>query len=187
MIQKVATILKSHGVHGAVKVHSMVENLADFIKIAKPKDGNPMPVKSIKHHKDDVWIVKFSEITDMNEAEAIAKLELFCQMSDFPKLPNGELYEFQAIGLPIFEENSDAALGHLTDFSYNQGGKILIITPLDPQFFRGNINQGLLHVLRSDVISITAEKIVIKPLKTYLAEISEDDLDDEDFEFEIEE
>lgn len=187
MIQKVATILKPHGVHGAVKVHSMVENLADFIKIAKTKNGDSMPVKSIKNHKDDLWIVKFTEITDMNEAEAIAKTELFCQMSDFPKLPNGELYEFQAIGLPVFEENTNSALGHLTDFSYNQGGKILLITPTDPTLSRGNINQGLLHVLRNDVITINAEKIVIKPLKIYLAELSEDDLDDEDFEFEIEE
>ena len=89
--------------------------------------------------------------------------------------------------MPVFEENTDSALGHLTDFSYNQGGKILLITPTDPTLSRGNINQGLLHVLRNDVITINAEKIVIKPLKIYLAELSEDDLDDEDFEFEIEE
>lgn len=113
---EVGQIVNTHGIRGEIKINPWtddIENLLD-LDVFYDKDGRALKVENSKVHKN-VLIVKFKEISTMNDAEKLKGKTIFTEKVP---LPEGRYYIKDLIGLSVFEENS--LLGTLTDV-FNTG------------------------------------------------------------------
>ena len=113
-------IAKAHGIQGEVKVQFDVDDLKDYRKRKQfyvAKKGNPLlPYTATKFHPIEHGqevIMRFTEITDRNVAEAHIGAQLFMPASELPVLREGRFYYFEVIGFTIEDENK-GTLGTIT-------------------------------------------------------------------------
>lgn len=113
---EVGQIVNTHGIRGEIKINPWtddIENLLD-LDVFYDKDGRALKVENSKVHKN-VLIVKFKEISTMNDAEKLKGKTIFTEKVP---LPEGRYYIKDLIGLSVFE--GDSLLGTLTDV-FNTG------------------------------------------------------------------
>ena len=113
---EVGQIVNTHGIRGEIKINPWtddIENLLD-LDVFYDKDGRALEVENSKVHKN-VLIVKFKEISTMNDAEKLKGKTVFTEKVP---LPEGRYYIKDLIGLSVFED--DSLLGVLTDV-FNTG------------------------------------------------------------------
>jgi 16S rRNA processing protein RimM len=111
----VGRITKPHGVRGdvAVFVISEVEDrFADGATVWL-EDGRALTVASSRRHADRL-IVRFREVRDRAEAEALAKQLLVVPESMSPDLPEGSWWDHQLVGCRV-ETDGGRELGELRD------------------------------------------------------------------------
>jgi len=84
------------GVKGWVKLHSYTRNRADRSK------AEPTPISVLQCREQGPGIVaQFEGVTDRDQAMAMSGQVIFVKQSDLPKLPAGEFYWQQLIGLTV--------------------------------------------------------------------------------------
>jgi 16S rRNA processing protein RimM len=104
---QVAKILRSHGIKGELKIKPVNAHLG---KLKGPwyiadRFGS---VKEV-HVEDLRWandegIIKLKEIGDRSEADGYARGSLLVERSHLAKLPSGEFYVYDIIGLDVQDE-----------------------------------------------------------------------------------
>jgi 16S rRNA processing protein RimM len=75
----------------------------------------------------DIFVVKFEHIGDRNGSEAIVGAELLVRSGDRPELGEDEYHVGDLIGLEVFDTDSKARLGVITDL-FTAGQDILEVT-----------------------------------------------------------
>jgi 16S rRNA processing protein RimM len=124
-------ILKPHGIRGDLKVKPTNPDLDEFVPYEKvfisSKDGtcNLYTPLEYKKHKANL-IVKFKEITDRNKAEKMRDSLLQVKETELPELEEDTYYQFQLIGLSVFNQKGDE-IGVLEEILYTDGVDILVI------------------------------------------------------------
>ena len=133
----VMQIVNTHGIKGEVKALHFTDG-EDFFKKVKTvymEDNTPVKILSWRFHKGSV-ILKLSGVDDANTAEKLKFTKLYAKEEELPKLPDGEYYFFELIGLtgvlPDGEEfgkvtnviENNAA--NLLEFTKDSGEKVLI-------------------------------------------------------------
>ena len=127
----VMQIVNTHGIRGEVKALHYTDGEAFFkkVKTVYKEDGEPVKILSWKFHKGSV-ILKLDGIDEVNDAEKLKFTKLFAKEGDLPKLPKGEYYFFELIGLTAVLPDGDE-LGKVTDVIENNASNLLEITKKD--------------------------------------------------------
>jgi len=163
-LEKIACITGYFGIKGQVKIYSEVDDFFSFKDKLQDKNGNKINIISCKKHKNDVWIANIDGVLSCNDAEKMKSMEIFVRQEDFPKLKDGEFYEFQIIGFDVFEDKNEICLGKVIEFMHFNSSKVCIVELNDKNFSRGNIQNNKLYVHSMDIISIQNSNILIKKI-----------------------
>ncbi len=115
-IIEVGQIVNTHGIKGEVRLNAWTDDLYDLLdlNVFYDKSGNALDVESSRVHKN-VVIIKFKQISTMNDAEKLKGTTLYTEKIP---LPEGRYYIKDLIGLSVFEDG--IKLGTLTDV-FNTG------------------------------------------------------------------
>jgi len=104
------------GVKGWVKLHSYTRNRADISQYktwylqAPRSKAEPTPIKVLNCREQGQGIVaELDGVTDRDQAMAMSGQLIFVKQSDLPKLPKGEFYWQQLIGLKVKNESGEIA------------------------------------------------------------------------------
>ena len=101
----VGKVIKAHGVRGALKVLPYGDTLSGMeageklFSILNGEQGE-LTLASLQSQRR-VWIARFEEIANREQAEALTGKEIFIDRDRLPKLESGEYYHFQLIGLLV--------------------------------------------------------------------------------------
>ncbi len=110
----VGRIVAPHGVRGDLRVLPETERPAMFKKLKKlVLGGRSYDVRSSRPHKN-VYIIHLAGVEDRNGAEPLVGTPVEIPVSELPKLPEGEYYYFQLIGLTVVSDTGDT-VGTLTE------------------------------------------------------------------------
>ncbi len=104
------------GVKGWVKLHSYTRNRVDISQYktwylqAPRSKSDPTPIKVLSCREQGQGIVaQLDGVTDRDQAMAMSGQVIFVKQSDLPKLPKGEFYWQQLIGLKVKNESGEIA------------------------------------------------------------------------------
>ena len=154
----VGKVVKTHGVRGALKVLAYGETLGtmeagDELFSIEGGGRRRWTLVSLNSQKR-VLIVQFEEIGGIDEAQALTGKDLFIDKDRLPRLPSGEYYHFQLIGLSV-ETKEGKPLGTLSAvfetgghdvYVVEKGGKELLIPAIEQVIGEVDLLNGKLVV-----------------------------------------
>ena len=132
---EIGTIVAAHGIQGDVKVLSSSDFPERFLikgkrwvrkgatetpRLLQLKKGQPVPGKNL-------YILRFADITDRNQAETLIGQTLLIPETDRLPLEPGEYHIADLLGLGVYDHQSGDRLGVVTDF-YSAGNDLLAVT-----------------------------------------------------------
>lgn len=106
----VGKIPRTHGLKGEFKFHPFVTESEILQNLDRLKlQGNQgqeteQEFVSLRGNPGKL-IIKFKDIDTIDDAEAYTGQTVLVRDTDFKKLPDGEYYRYQVIGLNVFDEN----------------------------------------------------------------------------------
>jgi 16S rRNA processing protein RimM len=101
----VGRITRAHGVHGEVAVlvlSEVPERFADGA-VVHLEDGRPLTVEASRPHAGRL-LVRFREVRDRTQAEALRRAVLVVPESSSPALPEGRWWDHQVDGCEVVTE-----------------------------------------------------------------------------------
>ncbi len=101
-----AAVSGAHGVTGEVRLKLFTDDIEALRRYASFNDG-ALTIKTLRPTKDGA-IVRFAEINDRNAAEKLRSTVLSVPRETLPKLPDGEYYFSDLLGLPCVSTNGEA-------------------------------------------------------------------------------
>ena len=126
----VGKVVRTHGIRGALKVLPYGETLGEMeagekLFSIEGKGQQQLTLASLNSQKR-VLIVEFEEIGDMDQAQALTGKDLFIDKDRLPRLPAGEYYHFQLIGL-LVETREGKPLGTLRTVLETGGNDVYVV------------------------------------------------------------
>ena len=127
----VMQIVNTHGVRGEVKALHYTDGEAFFkkVKTVYKEDGAPIKILSWRFQKGSV-LMTLEGVDTMELAEKMRFTKLYAKKEDLPKLPKGEYYFFELIGLTAILPDGEE-LGEVTDVIENNASNLLEIKKSD--------------------------------------------------------
>ena len=120
----VGRITRAHGLKGEVSVF-VISEVADRFSVGATvwlEDGRRLTVETSRKHADRT-IVRFQEVRDRSQAEALAKAILVIPESMSPELPEGSWWDHQLVGCRVVTEPG-RDLGELRDVIHTQANDV---------------------------------------------------------------
>ncbi len=148
----------AHGIRGAVKVRpdatAATTDPEDFLALGEVVvGGRPYRVISADRLKNQV-LLRLAGVDDRNRAEALAGLEVLGDRRRFPKLPSGEFYWFQLLGLPVYHAGDGSRLGYLRAIMPTPAHDVYVVADGDREI--------LLPAVEDVIVAIDLEQGLIK-------------------------
>ncbi len=141
------------GVKGWVKLHSYTRNRADISQykvwyLQKPRSKvEPVPIEVLNCREQGQGIVAQLEgVDDRDQAAAMSGQVIFVKQSDLPKLPEGEFYWQQLIGLTV--SSSEAVIGRIDSILETGANDVLVCN---------NVEEG-----KADVLIPYTDEIILE-------------------------
>ncbi len=126
----VGRVSKAHGVRGELKVLPYGETLGGMEageKLLLIDGGAQRQFTLVRlRAQQRVWIAKFEEIESIAQAQALAGKDLLVDKDRLPRLPAGEYYHFQLIGLSVVTKEGNP-LGTLISIFQTAGNDVYIV------------------------------------------------------------
>ncbi len=147
----VMQIVNTHGVRGEVKALHYTDGETFFkkVKTVYKEDGTAVKILSWRFQKGSV-LLTLEGVDTMELAEKMRFTKLYAKEEDLPKLPKGEYYFFELIGLKA-KLPDGSELGVVTDVIENNASNLLEIKKAD------------------------GEKVLIPNIPVFVSEINTDD------------
>ncbi|AFZ44860.1 16S rRNA processing protein RimM [Halothece sp. PCC 7418] len=131
---EIGTIVSAHGIKGEVKVYTDSDFPERFEKPGKRLLQRPNQTKldwvTIKRGYylpgKKLYVVRFEEITDRNQAEELKKSKLFVEKRDRPQLEENEYHVDDLIGLAVIDQETRGKIGQIVDI-YPAGNDLLVV------------------------------------------------------------
>ncbi len=127
----VGRVARAQGRHGEVAIDpwtSAPERFTGFSRIyVEGGDSDPvgLVVESVRIHKGRP-VVKFSGISDINQAETLRGRELRIPESELESLPEGRFYQFQMRGLRV-NDRTQGEIGIVENVIETGGTDLLVV------------------------------------------------------------
>lgn len=107
-------ILKPHALHGECKVYFDVDDIEEYedmesVYVLQGAKLTPFFVEHVRIQGPNLALVQFRGVTDRNQAEELASLELYLPADELPELGPDQFYFHEITGFTIM----DAHLGKL--------------------------------------------------------------------------
>ena len=120
----VGRVTRPHGIHGevAVLVISEVEDRFAAGATVWLEDGRTLTIDASRRHGDRM-LVRFREVTDRTQAEALAKALLVVPETMSPELPEGSWWDHELIGARVLTDTG-RDLGELTDVIHTSANDV---------------------------------------------------------------
>lgn len=104
----IGKIFATHGLNGSIKIESYIENFTYIVENGSVLDEEFNNIKiEIQSNVKNTYICKYENIDCIDDAKKIMRKEIFVNKKNFPKLKEGEIYAFDAIGFSVIAENGD--------------------------------------------------------------------------------
>lgn len=131
---EIGTIVSPHGIKGEVKVYTDSDFPERFEKpgkrlVKRPdrtdfewltlRQGYYLPGKNL-------YVVRFKEVTDRNQAEELKKSKLFIEKRDRPHLEKNEYHVTDLINLEVIDQETGEKMGTIVDI-YSAGNDLLVV------------------------------------------------------------
>jgi 16S rRNA processing protein RimM len=153
-----ARVLKPHGIRGELKVLPYGETLGEMeagekLFSIEGSEQRQLTLLRMRTQKR-VWIAQFAELESIDQARVLAGKDLFVGKDRLPRLPEGEYYHFQLIGLSVVTKEG-APLGTLSSifqtgsndvYVVETGGKELLVPAIEDVVCEVDLENGKLIV-----------------------------------------
>jgi 16S rRNA processing protein RimM len=159
-------ILGPHGLKGEVKIKSFTADplaVASYGPVTAP-DGRRFKLERARL-QGDVVIAALKGVADRTFAETLKGVELSVSRDDLPETDDGEFYQADLIGLPVFDEQG-REVGEVIGFQDFGAGNLIEIRRADQR-------TGLVPFADSMVPLVEDDRIVLS--ETGLAVLAADD------------
>jgi 16S rRNA processing protein RimM len=129
----VAEIIKPRGVRGELLARSQTDipGRLELLRQARAhlRSGADVFVELEKawQHKED-WVLKFAGVDSIEQAEPFRGAELWVLMAERAKLPAGEFFESDLVGLSVVDAATAQQLGVVEDVRRYGGPPLLAVT-----------------------------------------------------------
>jgi 16S rRNA processing protein RimM len=122
----VGRVSSAHGVRGEVSVHKLTEVEERFAKgsILHLEDGRRLTVESARPHQRSL-LVKFEQVTDRTQAEALRGQVLLVPSDASPAPPDGSFWVHQVVGLEVVTEDG-RSLGTIVEVQENPANDLWV-------------------------------------------------------------
>ncbi|HZK61445.1 MAG TPA: ribosome maturation factor RimM, partial [Anaerovoracaceae bacterium] len=124
------------------------------------KDYSKFEIDSFRNHTKGL-IIKFVDIDSIEKLENLRNLDVFISTENLIKLPDGEYYHHQLLGMQVFDEN-DLNLGKLSEILETGANDVYVIKSADrKEELIPATKENILHV------DLQEKKMVVKTLDYY--------------------
>jgi 16S rRNA processing protein RimM len=124
----VGKIRRTHGVRGEL----LIDVLTDFPERLRPgltvylgENHQPIQLRSCRSHGSGL-LVTFEEYSDPEAAGALRNKFIYVRAEDSPKLPEGDYYHHQILGLRVVNEEG-ASLGRVVNILETGANDVCVI------------------------------------------------------------
>lgn len=150
---EVGKIINTHGLRGEVKVAAWTDTPDVFedlstVYIKNKNEYASLTVGSVKYQKNNL-IVKFRELSDINEAEPLKNSVLYAERSELGELEEGVYYIADLIGITV-KKDSGEVIGKIKDVMQTGANDIYVVA-------RKDMKDLLIPVLPDVVLSVDIE------------------------------
>jgi len=155
----VAQVLGAHGIRGELKCRV----ITDFPK-RRFKAGNSVTLKGERHViqsarvQGDTVLLKLQDIADRNAAETYRGADVEVATQDAVRLPRGQFYWHQVIGLRVEHATTGELLGQVSDIIETGANDVYVV--------KGEHREILVPAIKDVVKQIdpSAGRMLIEPL-----------------------
>jgi 16S rRNA processing protein RimM len=155
----VGRITRAHGVHGevAVLVISEVPERFDDGATVRTEAGRALTVSSSRPHGDRL-LVRFAEVADREQADALRGALLVVPESASPELPEGSWWDHQIVGCEV-ETDGGRTLGTVRDVIHTAANDVWSV--VDPDEV-----ETLIPVIEDVIaeVDVAAKRIVVREM-----------------------
>ena len=154
-------IVGTHGVKGMVRIQLWADSqdfLSGFQQVYLDDSGNQklQIIKASAH--GNVCIASFKGIDTIEAAEKLRNKIIYISRKD-AKLPKGRYFIADLIGCKVFDADTNAALGEISDVSETGANDVWHIKNGGKEYLVPAIDEVLVNV------NIDEETVIIRPLK----------------------
>mgnify|MGYP006050863027 CR=1 FL=1 len=158
---EVGKAVGTHGVKGMVRVQVWADSI-DFLKqfkyIYTDKEGKgKLRVLKVQPH-GNISLVAFKGVETIEHAETLRNTVLYIDRKDV-KLPEGRYFISDLLGVKVFDADTNAPLGEISDVSQTGANDVWHITKDGKEYLIPAIDDVLISV------DIDNDIAVIRPLK----------------------
>lgn len=149
----IGEVVRPHGVAGEVKVAIAPEYLevlregVDRVYLG-PRQ-KPYVVLNTRPHQGALLLL-LEGVQSRNEAEALRGARVYVRVGDLPPLPEGDYYVHDLLGLQVYDQDTGALLGELTEVLATGSNDVYVVR-------RPNGAELLLPALESVILLIDLE------------------------------
>ncbi len=154
---KIGKIVNAVALRGEVKVYNYsdsdrFEDLETVI-LQNRKNSKEYKVEKVRYQKNMV-IVKFKDVDDRNQAEALKDYEIFIKEEDLRELPEDTFYIRDLVGCIVKDAKNGEEIGTIADVLQNSAQDIYVIE-------RANGKQVLIPAVEQFIKNVSiADKLV---------------------------
>lgn len=159
---EIGQIAGAHGIKGEVKVQTFSRHPKDVLQYDQWwlmfEHPEPFLIEEGRVSKNHQVVVRFKKVKDRNQAETLKGVMVVVKASQLPKLPEGEYYWRDVMGLKVVNQN-DEVLGKVTkihetganDVLQIDGNEERLIPWVDQFVKRIDLENGIIRVDWEDV------------------------------------
>lgn len=149
----IGEVVRPHGVAGEVKVAvapEYIEALLEGVgRVYLGPRQKPYTVLNTRPHQGALLLL-LEGVQSRNDAEALRGAQVYIRVGDLPPLPEGTYYVHDLLGLQVYDEDSGALLGELTEVLATGSNDVYVVR-------RPSGAELLLPALESVVLSVDLE------------------------------
>lgn len=126
----VAQVLAAHGIRGELKCRIVTDFPKQRFKRGNAVllDGAPRTVQAARI-QGNIVLLKLAGIADRETAASLRGKEVLIRREDAVKLPQGEFYWHEVIGLLVVNATNSEELGHVTDIIETGANDVYVVKP----------------------------------------------------------
>ena len=123
----IGRLQKTHGIKGEIAMR-VITQYPERIKLGKPvflgEDRREFTISTIRW-KNELMLIGFEGYDNPEDAAKLTNLEVFSTTRNLPRLPKGQYYHHQLIGLKVWQEKE--YLGELAEILETGANDVYVI------------------------------------------------------------